>query len=160
VLEDRELSEWNVPKPRETRKQREAGKPAENVAFNPDTAPTTRQLFEASLLEVIDEYGKRINFGDLVRSRKTIVIFIRHWYCPLCAQYMNSILAEATPEALENADVDLVIIGNGSDKMINGYRSECQLRLQGSSLTTQINRSTARSRCTLTPVSPSIARSA
>jgi hypothetical protein len=36
---------------------------------------------------------------------------------------MDSILAEVTPEALESADVDLIIIGNGSDKMLGGYRS-------------------------------------
>lgn len=42
---------------------------------------------------------------------------------------MDSILAEVTPEALEVADVDLIIIGNGSDKMLGGYRSKCS-RLQ------------------------------
>jgi hypothetical protein len=37
---------------------------------------------------------------------------------------MNSILAEVPPSALEEADVDLIIIGNGSHKMLNGYKSE------------------------------------
>jgi hypothetical protein len=37
---------------------------------------------------------------------------------------MNSIMAEVSEEALEDANVDLIIIGNGSDKMLNGYRSE------------------------------------
>jgi hypothetical protein len=83
-----------------------------------------RQLFEASLLDVIDEKGTRVKFGDLVRGRKTMVIFIRHWYCTLCAQYMDSIIKEVSPEALEEADVDLIIIGNGSNKMIDGYKSE------------------------------------
>lgn len=42
----------------------------------------------------------------------------------MCAQYMNSILAEVSLEALEEANVDLIIIGNGSDKMLNGYRNK------------------------------------
>jgi hypothetical protein len=37
---------------------------------------------------------------------------------------MNSILADVPLSALEEADVDLVIIGNGSHKMLDGYKSE------------------------------------
>ena len=37
---------------------------------------------------------------------------------------MNSILAEVSLDALEEADVDLIIIGNGSDKMLRASRSE------------------------------------
>ena len=37
---------------------------------------------------------------------------------------MNSILAEVSLDALEEADVDLIIVGNGSDKMLSAYRSE------------------------------------
>ncbi|ORY32615.1 AhpC/TSA antioxidant enzyme-domain-containing protein, partial [Naematelia encephala] len=83
-----------------------------------------RELFEASILEVVDEAGASVKFGDLVRNRKTIVVFIRHWFCPLCAQYMNSILAEVSLDALQEAEVDLIIIGNGSAKMLNGYRNK------------------------------------
>lgn len=63
---------------KESRKVRKARKKAEEEAFDVEKPPTTRELFEASLLEVIDEEGERIRFGDLVRGRKTIVIFIRH----------------------------------------------------------------------------------
>jgi hypothetical protein len=110
--------------PRESRKERKARKAAEKAAFDADTPPSMRQLFEASLLDVIDEKGAKVKFGDLVRGRKTMVIFIRHWYCTLCAQYMDSIIKEVSPEALDEADVELIIIGNGSNKMIDGYRSE------------------------------------
>lgn len=29
-------------------------------------------------MDVIDETGARVRFGDLVRNKKTIVVFIRH----------------------------------------------------------------------------------
>lgn len=110
----------------------------EDASFDANAPPTVRQLFKASLLEVVGERGERVRFGDLVRQRKTVVIFIRHCvctaagygtvadnpgFCPLCAQYMDSILAEVSQEALELAEVDLILIGNGSDKMLSGYRS-------------------------------------
>jgi hypothetical protein len=34
-------------------------------------------------MDVIDEHGEKIRFGDLVRGRKTIVVFIRHCEYPL-----------------------------------------------------------------------------
>ncbi|WVW83667.1 hypothetical protein I302_105688 [Kwoniella bestiolae CBS 10118] len=111
-------------KHKETSKEKKERVEQEKAAFDEDRAPTQKMLFEASLLEVIDERGKKVRFGDLVRNRRTIVIFIRHWYCPLCAQYMNSILAEVSLDALEEANVDLIIIGNGSDKMLDGYRNK------------------------------------
>ncbi|WRT66141.1 uncharacterized protein IL334_003094 [Kwoniella shivajii] len=121
-LSIRSSTKYKVKK--ETRKEKKERTKMEKESFDQDTPPNHRMLFEASLLEVIDEQGKRRKFGDLVRGRKTIVIFIRHWYCPLCAQYMNSILTQVSLDALEEANVDLIIIGNGSDKMLNGYRNK------------------------------------
>ncbi|WVQ99210.1 hypothetical protein IAU59_006342 [Kwoniella sp. CBS 9459] len=119
------ISVRSMAKPKkESRSERKERVKLEREMFDEDRAPTPKMLFEASLLEVVDEHGQRRMFGDLVRNRRTIVIFIRHWFCPLCAQYMNAILAEVSPDALEEAGVDLVIIGNGSDKMLNGYRNK------------------------------------
>lgn len=83
-----------------------------------------KELFEASLMDVINEHGEKVRFGDLVRGKRTIVIFIRHWFCSLCAQYIKSIIQEVRPEALEEAGVELIIIGNGSSKMIDGYANK------------------------------------
>ncbi|WVR07241.1 hypothetical protein IAU60_004282 [Kwoniella sp. DSM 27419] len=109
---------------KETRTERKERIKREKESFDEDRNPSPKELFEASLLEVIDEHGHKKSFGDLVRNRRTIVIFIRHWFCPLCAQYMNSIMAEVSPDALEEAGVDLIIIGNGSNKMLDGYRNK------------------------------------
>lgn len=45
-------------------------------------------------------------------------------FCPLCAQYIKSVIRDVSPDALEEAGVELIIIGNGSSKMINGYASK------------------------------------
>lgn len=37
---------------------------------------------------------------------------------------MNSIIANVTPRLLEDAGLDLIVIGNGSYKMLDGYKSE------------------------------------
>ncbi|WWC93962.1 hypothetical protein V866_000800 [Kwoniella sp. B9012] len=117
-------SKKSEKKLKETSKEKKERINQEKLLFDEDRLPTQKMLFEASLMEVVDDRGKKVRFGDLVRNRKTIVIFIRHWYCPLCAQYMNSILAEVSLDALEEANTDLIIIGNGSDKMLDGYRNK------------------------------------
>ncbi|ORX36902.1 AhpC/TSA antioxidant enzyme-domain-containing protein [Kockovaella imperatae] len=112
------------PKIKESRKQRKARRKAEAQAFDEFALPSMRSLYDAGNLEVIAEDGERVRFGNLVRDRKTIVIFIRHWFCSLCAQYMQSIVSQVRPEALEAADVNLIIIGNGSVKMLPGYKNK------------------------------------
>lgn len=63
---------------KETRKARKARQKAEKARFDATRPPDQRELFDASMLEVIDEHGKRVGFGELVRGRKTIVVFLRH----------------------------------------------------------------------------------
>jgi len=67
-----------APKKREGRKEKKERKKAEKAAFDVDTPPTMRALYEASLMELIDEHGDKVRFGDLVRRGTTIVVFIRH----------------------------------------------------------------------------------
>lgn len=66
------------PKMRESRKEKRERKRAEKAAFDVDTPPSMRALYEASMMDVIGEDGQRVKFGDLVRRGTTIVIFIRH----------------------------------------------------------------------------------
>ena len=65
-------------KKKETRREKKARKRQEKETFDVDTPPSTRALYDASLMEVIAEDGARVKFGDLVRRGRTVVIFIRH----------------------------------------------------------------------------------
>lgn len=50
-----------------------------------------------------------------------LVVDVYDRYCPLCAEYVESIVRSVTPEALQSANVKLVIIGNGSRRMLPAY---------------------------------------
>ena len=43
----------------------------------PQTFPNEEMLVAASQMPVFDDKGQVVNFGDIFRSSKTIVIFIR-----------------------------------------------------------------------------------
>ncbi|KAF7315440.1 Peptidase A1 domain-containing protein [Mycena indigotica] len=90
--------------------------------FSQTRLPTERELAEVAELTVISETGVGIPFGSLWRNQRTIVCFIRHFWCPLCQDYMFSISRNVPPEILRSAGVELVIISNGSFEMIKAYR--------------------------------------
>ena len=82
-LEEREREERLKPKAKETRKEKKLRRQTEKENFDSETPPGLRDLFNASLCEVVDEHGNKTSFGDLVTGKRTIVIFIRHCTSPL-----------------------------------------------------------------------------
>ncbi|EKM78628.1 hypothetical protein AGABI1DRAFT_114245 [Agaricus bisporus var. burnettii JB137-S8] len=101
----------------------------------------------AASLPVIAESGIRTNFGSLFLQRRAVVVFIRHFWCPLCQDYMTSVtslnrsellfgsvekdlLNEKTWGTVNDNDKEgkvggpskLIVIGNGSYTMIGKYK--------------------------------------
>ncbi len=79
------------------------------------------QLFDASNKDLIAEDGKRVKFGDLWKAQKTVVCFLRHWYCPFCQQFAMA-LKGVDPLPLKRAGVKLIVIGQGSWQIIKPFR--------------------------------------
>jgi len=105
--------------------------------------PTLYSLTMAASLPIIAESGVRISFGSLFAQQKIVVLFIRHFWCPLCQDYMSSVAsltrqlapgAISTPADDQHQDekfvgdsahtrpVRLVVIGNGSYTLIGKYK--------------------------------------
>ncbi|CAE6443463.1 unnamed protein product [Rhizoctonia solani] len=82
------------------------------------------QLRLASDMNVYDENSRPVRFGDIFKDQKTAICFIRHFWCPLCQDYMSSIVHLTEPSLLQKAGVKLVIIGNGSPSMIKSYKND------------------------------------
>ncbi|SJL09923.1 uncharacterized protein ARMOST_13304 [Armillaria ostoyae] len=86
--------------------------------------PTPTQLARAAEKPLITSSGLRVPFGTVFARKRVIVIFIRHFWCPLCQDYMHS-LASLAPR-----NADIVIISNGSHALIDKYRQIFGLRFQ------------------------------
>ncbi|KAI0707186.1 AhpC/TSA antioxidant enzyme-domain-containing protein [Earliella scabrosa] len=93
------------------------------VTFDEHAGLTKDQIQKAASLTVIAQSGIRVQFGELFKDRKTIVIFIRHFWCAMCQDYMYSIARNVDFEALKSAGIEVVVIGNGSHGMIKSYRN-------------------------------------
>ncbi|KAL0571600.1 hypothetical protein V5O48_010364 [Marasmius crinis-equi] len=94
----------------------------EPLPFDEHTFPSDEQLEHASRELVVNETGVRLAFGSLWQHQKTIVIFIRHFLCPLCQDYVYSISRNYNPEVLRRDGLKLVIVSNGHHDFIKSYR--------------------------------------
>ena len=106
------------------------------------------QLTQAAHMPVVRENGVRVQFGELWRTQRTVVIFIRHFWCvsflvqkllkginrvtsrrcPMCQDYLASVMREVDHAALFRSGVRLVVIGCGSYGLIRSYRRTPILR--------------------------------
>ncbi|KAM5261302.1 peroxiredoxin-like 2C isoform 1-T1 [Hipposideros larvatus] len=64
-------------------------------------------------LPVLDASGRRVPFGALFRERRAVVIFVRHFLCYICKEYVED-LAKIPKSFLQEANVTLIVIGQSS----------------------------------------------
>lgn len=103
---------------------REAGIPEGSYAIHP---PSMLQLFEASQCLVYNEDGQEVLFGDIYKKRRTLVCFLRHWWCGFCQQFAMSV-RNIDPLPLKKANLDFVIVGQGDWHVIKAYREVMQVQ--------------------------------
>jgi len=89
---------------------------------NADILPTADSLTEAEKLEVFDEKGTRISFGALISKQRTVVVFIRHFFCGMCQNFVAQ-LADIPKDILEKAGVKIIVIGCGEYPLITNYKN-------------------------------------
>jgi len=58
----------------------------------------------------------------IVMGRKTVVFWIRFFWCPQCQDYSVASLAQLDPVAIHEAGINVIVISNGSWKIIKRYR--------------------------------------
>lgn len=120
---------------------------ASTAEFSVDGIPSQEAIYEAGTLFLRDENGDLVCFGDLFPHphspapiappgdvppgleeedlppiTKTVVFFIRHFWCGQCQDYTFASLSLLDPIAIRRAGVRVVVISNGSWKIIKAYK--------------------------------------
>ncbi|KAI9636024.1 uncharacterized protein MKK02DRAFT_25784 [Dioszegia hungarica] len=106
--------------------------------FSVSRIPTKRALWEAGTHFVRDENGALFASNrakpyvpptsdpsavDPTRPPpRTVLFFIRHFWCGQCQDYMFASVSQLDPEVLAKDNIRVVIISNGSWKLIKAYR--------------------------------------
>ncbi|KAJ6669647.1 hypothetical protein lerEdw1_000196 [Lerista edwardsae] len=78
------------------------------------------ELRDAAKCVVVDAAGKAIPFGSLYREQKAIVVFVRHFLCYACKEYVED-LGKVSKKCLQDANVRLVVIGQSSHHHIKHF---------------------------------------
>jgi len=81
--------------------------------------PDENTITEAAELEIFDVKGDKVKFGSIF-VEKTIVVFIRHFFCGACQLFVES-LASVPKEALDQAGTRIVVVGCGEYNAIATY---------------------------------------
>ncbi|XP_072023821.1 peroxiredoxin-like 2C [Amphiura filiformis] len=74
-------------------------------------------------LVIWDQFGNRKRFHTLYQETKTIIIFVRHFLCYVCKEYVED-LAKIPRDYLQEAKVRLVVIGCAPHTYIREFRQE------------------------------------
>ncbi|KAM7017709.1 peroxiredoxin-like 2C [Tautogolabrus adspersus] len=69
---------------------------------------------------VYDRHGVSIPFKKLYQDRKSVIIFVRNFLCYSCKEYVDD-LSKIPREALEDADIKLVVIGQSAYHHIESF---------------------------------------
>ncbi|KAF4457203.1 hypothetical protein F53441_767 [Fusarium austroafricanum] len=101
------------------------GREVSNDRVN-DELPTAGSLKIADEIEVFDGKGEKHTFKSIYsgpgRSRRVLVVFVRHFFCCSCVSYTSFLAQNATPEKLKEIDTEIVIIGHGVIGQVEMYR--------------------------------------
>ncbi|KAJ4133444.1 hypothetical protein NW768_005030 [Fusarium equiseti] len=95
-------------------------------------SPETLKKIENYL--VLDRHGKSHPFKTLYTgsnvARRVLVIFVRHFFCGNCQEFLRSLSEAVTPEALLRLPVStfIVVIGCGDPSLIDMYVNETGCR--------------------------------
>ncbi|KAH6652970.1 hypothetical protein BKA67DRAFT_659622 [Truncatella angustata] len=89
--------------------------------------PSQETLRKLEKYTVLDESGKSHTFKSLYTgpnvARRVLIIFIRHFFCGNCQEYLRHLSAAIPPESLLQLPVStsIAVIGCGSHKLIQAY---------------------------------------
>lgn len=92
--------------------------------------PSLETLRKIESYTVLDADGRSLPFKSLYAgrnvARRVLIIFVRHFFCGNCQEYLRTLSASITPEALLQLPVStfIAVIGCGSPKLIDSYHKE------------------------------------
>ncbi|KAH8111977.1 AhpC/TSA antioxidant enzyme-domain-containing protein [Phellopilus nigrolimitatus] len=85
--------------------------------------PNEETIAAAGQITVFDNKGSQVLFGDIFASVKTVVVFIRHFFCGMCQAYVSQ-LAAVSEKSLSEVGVKIVVIGCGEWQLIDNYKKD------------------------------------
>ncbi|EKM84440.1 hypothetical protein AGABI1DRAFT_82093 [Agaricus bisporus var. burnettii JB137-S8] len=94
---------------------------------DPRHLPSEEELKKAGDCNVLDSQGNEVQFSSIYSANKTIIVFIRHFFC---GEYVAA-LANIPKDKLDSSNVKVVVVGCGDWQAIKGSGYAALTNLQG-----------------------------
>ncbi|KAL7418140.1 hypothetical protein BDY24DRAFT_374210 [Mrakia frigida] len=82
------------------------------------TSLTEQEVTSLGALSVFDQSGSKVKLGSVWEQEKTLVVWIRHFFCGYCKMYITELSETIDPKS------KVVVIGCGSWEAIKFYKEE------------------------------------
>ncbi|KUI58507.1 Thioredoxin-like protein AAED1 [Cytospora mali] len=95
-----------------------------------DELPSPETIRRIENYIVLDRHGKTHTFKSLYTgrnvARRVLVIFVRHFFCGNCQEYLRTLAASITPESLLQLPIPtfIAVVGCGDPGLIDMYAAE------------------------------------
>ncbi|KUI74104.1 Thioredoxin-like protein AAED1 [Cytospora mali] len=95
-----------------------------------DELPSPETIRRIENYIVLDRHGKTHTFKSLYTgrnvARRVLVIFVRHFFCGNCQEYLRTLAASITPESLLQLPIPtfIAVVGCGDPALIDMYAAE------------------------------------
>ena len=102
-----------------------SGNPTQQ-AMHVEELPSSKTLQKSARLPVTDAQGRTLRFEQLYTTGRVLIIFIRHFFCGMCQDFLRDLCSSLTPQTLKNAKrpSSIAIVGCGQPELIDDYASK------------------------------------
>ncbi|KAL4937723.1 AhpC/TSA antioxidant enzyme-domain-containing protein [Aspergillus oleicola] len=100
----------------------------------PSEIPSAETLSQIADYKLLDREGKELIFSDIISGPnapdRTLVLFVRHFFCGSCQEYLQRLSDTITDEVLSSAPAptSIAVIGCGEPSLIDYYAAETRCR--------------------------------
>ncbi|KAF9528132.1 hypothetical protein CPB83DRAFT_854955 [Crepidotus variabilis] len=83
---------------------------------------------EIAALKVLNSKQEEVIFGSIFEHQRTLVIFVRHFFCGSCQAYVTQLCNLVPQENLDKSGIRVVLIGSGGPEVFDYYREATGFR--------------------------------
>ncbi|KAL4913994.1 AhpC/TSA antioxidant enzyme-domain-containing protein [Aspergillus aurantiobrunneus] len=93
-----------------------------------DELPSAETLIQIAGYTVLDREGKQLPFHSIYAgpnaADRTLIIFVRHFFCGSCQEYLQRLSGAITPGRLSAINTSIAIVGCGDPGLIDYYAKQ------------------------------------
>ncbi|OJD16522.1 hypothetical protein AJ78_03299 [Emergomyces pasteurianus Ep9510] len=129
-MDDRHISQTGLPHhSHDTSDAQEQSTNLNAASHSGSASPSESVLKAAAKIPILDVDGNELLFEDLYKpsgpgkkKKRTLIIFIRHFFCGSCQEYVKAVSSSFSAPSQLPSDTAIAIVGCGASSLIALYK--------------------------------------